>query len=444
MKFLSIFLAVIILASIGQSQEIPQPIFEQPNFDQPQFDQPVDAASYIIRPGDELSVVFLKANIESLELTVDPEGRIVDENLGLISLSHLTLAQARQELKQALKELYKVEQISISITKPRKVLVSITGAIKNPGLYSGYSSERISQLIRKAGGVLEDGSSRTIKFSGGPAEIRVDLDLAMFTGDIESNPCLYAGYTLHIPRKLSKRVQVTGEVNSPREIELIDGDNLERLIALAGGLRSWGDSGNIYLLRSGKKLTDNINEIKAGDIIIVPSLKPDESYRQLVVFGAINNPGRYSYEKAGSAQALINLAGGFKKAASKERTTLFRLALTDEKGRISPKRFPITNVLGSLKSDINDSLLPGDSIFVPYFVGYVEVRGNVPNPGTFEYSKGKDASYYISQAGGFLPNSDEDMIEVFQPASRITSTQALAVHISDGSRIIVKLQEEEN
>ena len=439
MKFLSIFLAVIILASIGQSQEIPQPIFEQPN-----FDQPVDAAEYIIRPGDELSVVFLKANIPALKLTVDPEGRIVDENLGMIYLPHTTLDEARQILTQALKELYRVEQISISITKPREVRVSVTGAIKNPGLYSGYSSERISQLIKKAGGILEGGSSRTIKFSGGPNEIRVDLDLAEFTGDIISDPCLYAGYTLYVPRKLSQRVQVAGEVNFPREIELIEGDDLQRLIALAGGLRSWADSGNIYLLRSGQKLTENINEIKAGDIIIVPSLELSDAFRQLAAFGAVNNPGRYSFDKAGSLKDLISLAGGFKKTASKERTTLFRLALTDEKGRVSPRRYSISNAFGASESESNFSLLPGDSIFVPYFVGYVEVSGNVPNPGTFTFIKGKDSKYYISLAGGFLPDSDEAMIEIFHPASGITSTHSTAVHIDDGCRIIVNLLKEKN
>ncbi|MCH7946942.1 MAG: SLBB domain-containing protein [candidate division Zixibacteria bacterium] len=429
MKFLSIFLGILILASLGWSQDSPQP----------QFDQPVDAARYIIRPGDELSVVFLKANVPSLKLRVDPEGRIIHENLGMIYLSHTTLDEARQILTQALKELYRVEQISISITKPRKVLVSITGAIRYPGMYTGYSSERVSRIIKKAGRVLEDGSSRTIIFSGGPDEIRVDLDLAVFTGDFKADPYLYSGYTIYVPRKLSQRVQVTGEVNSPREIELIEGDNLQRLIALAGGLRSWADSGNIYLLRSGQKLTENINEIKAGDMIIVPSLELPEAFRQLVAFGAVNNPGRYSFDKAGSLKDLISLAGGFKKTASKERTTVFRLALTDEKGRISPKRFSISNAYGAIENGNIFSLLPGDSIFVPYFVGFVEVGGNVPNPGRFSFVKGKSAEFYINLAGGFLPLSDEELIGVFEPVSGITSSYTTGVHINDGSIIIVNL-----
>jgi len=434
LKFLSIILSILILASLSWSQDNPQP----------QFDQPVDAARYIIRPGDELSVVFLKANIESLKLTVDPEGRIIHENLGMITLSHLTLEQARQTLKKSLKELYRVKQISVSITKPRKVQVSITGAIESPGVYSGYSSERISQLIKEAGGILENGSSRTIQFRGGPHAIRVDLDLAVFTGDIKSDPCLYAGYTIYVPRKLSQRVQVAGEVNFPREIELIEGDNLERLLVLAGGLRSWADSGNIYLLRSGQKITENINEIKAGDIIIVPSLELPESFRQLAAFGAVNNPGRYFFEKAGSLKDLIDIAGGFKKTASKERTTLFRLALTDEKGRISPKRFPVSNALDASESGSNFSLLPGDSIFVPYFVGYVEVSGNVPNPGRFSFVRGNNAGFYINLAGGFLPDSDEKIIGVFEPVSGITSPHPTGIHINDGYRIIVNLLKEEN
>ena len=429
MKFLSISLSILILASHSWSQ------YSQ----QPQFDQPVDATSYIIRPGDELSVVFLKANIQPLELTVDPEGRIIDQSIGMITLPHSTLEQARQILMKALRVLYKVEQISISITKPREVRISITGAVENPGVYTGYSSERISEIIIKAGGVLRDGSSRTIKFGGGPEEINVDLDLARYTADIKSDPCLYSGYFLHVPRKISQRVQVTGEVNDPREIELIEGDNLPLLIALAGGLRSWADSNNIYLLRNGQKVSENTNEIKDGDMIIVPPQELPDAFKNLVAFGAVNNPGRYSYDKAGSLKKLISLAGGFKQAASKERTTVFRLALTDEKGRISRKRFSISSAYGAIENGNIFSLMPGDSIFVPYFVGYVEVSGNVPNPGRFSFVRGKSAEFYINLAGGFLPDSDEKLIGVFEPVSGITSSHSTGVHLNDGSRIIVNL-----
>ncbi len=82
----------------------------------PQFDHPIEAVQYIIRPGDLLTVSFLKTNIEPLKLVVDPEGRIIHGNLGLFDLSNHTLSQAREELIGAFKNIYKVENIVISIS----------------------------------------------------------------------------------------------------------------------------------------------------------------------------------------------------------------------------------------------------------------------------------------------------------------------------------------
>ncbi len=118
--------------------------------------------------------------------------------------------------------------------------------------------------------------------------------------------------------------------------------------------------------------------------------------------------------------------------------------MTDGKGRISLNRYSISNPYGTSESESNFTLLPGDSIFVPYFVGYVEVSGNVPNPARFSFVKGKDAEYYINLAGGFMPDSDENLIGVFEPVSGITSSHSTGVHINDGSTIIVKLLKEEN
>ena len=118
--------------------------------------------------------------------------------------------------------------------------------------------------------------------------------------------------------------------------------------------------------------------------------------------------------------------------------------MTDEKGRISRKRFPVSNALDGSESGGNFSLLPGDSIFGPDFVGYVEVSGNVPNPGRFSFVRGNNAGFYINLAGGFLPDSDEKLIRVFEPVSGITSSHSTGVHINDGYRIIVNLLKEEN
>ncbi len=403
----------------------------------PQFDQPIEPDQYIIRPGDELTVTFLKANIEALQLTVDPEGRIIHGNLGLFDLSHRTLAQAREELFGALKNLFKIEKIIISINRPLLVRYSIAGAVDAPGFNQGYNSQRVSDAVELAGGVLSDGSTRRIILSGGPNDIAVDLDLAAFTGNFESNPCLYAGYAIYVPQKSGERVQVIGEVNNPREIELQKSDNLSLIISLAGGFRSWADTSNIKIIRGGHTLDARNNLLESGDIIKVEALSDIAEFKNVAIFGAVLKSGRYDSKGASTLGELVKQCGGYDSRAVRARTTVFRFNTVDAAGRISTQRFPIQNVVSGGSADMDFKLAPGDSVYVPFSAGYIEVSGLVAYPGTYPYWADKSAEFYVNLAGGHLPDADRTKIEVFDPISKMTAQFSPQVKIHDGSKIIV-------
>lgn len=414
-----------------------------PGQDMPvQFDQPVRAEQYIIRPGDELTVTFLKANIEPLKLVVDPEGRIIHNQLGLYNLSHRTLSQAREELTGALKNLFKVEDIIISISNPLAVRFSVIGAVAFPGTYDGFNSQRVSDAIKLAGGILSEGSTRGVIFSGGPKELVVDLDLAAYSGNVESNPCLYAGYSIQVPPKSKSRVEIIGEVNYPREIELLPNDDLERLILLAGGLRNWADANNIEIIRNGNLLDARTEKIQAGDIIKANALADIADYERLSIFGAVTKPGKFTVKGYATLDTLVLRAGGFADRAVKQRTTVFRFNPVDAFGRISMQRFPIQNVFSTGMSRNEFKLEPGDSVFVPFAVGYVEVAGLVKYPGSFPYQTDKSAEYYINLAGGYLPEADRTRIQIYDLISQTTSELSPKVNVYDGSKIIVIIRKE--
>lgn len=403
----------------------------------PQFDQPVKAELYVIRPGDELVVTFLKANIESLKLTVDPEGNIIESKLGMFDLSNKTLVEAREILIESLKNLYKIENIVISIAEPLPVRVSVSGAVHSPGYYQGYTSQRVTEAVQKAGGILRDGSSRRIMFSGGPRELYADLDLVVYTGSNEANPCLYAGYNIHVPQRSNNRIQVIGEVNDPREIELIEGDQLLRLIELAGGFRSWADRTKIEIIRNGSTFDAYTKQIQSGDIINVKAQTDIPELTKVTLFGAIERAGRYDCSSSLSLRGLIEKAGGYQEQAVVARTTVFRLNPVDASGRISTQRFPIQNVYLDNNSAGEFMLSPGDSVFVPYFVGFVQVAGYVTNPGLYPFHSDKAAEYYVNLAGGYLPESERTDIEIYDAISKITSLFSPKVNVHDGSKIIV-------
>lgn len=406
------------------------------------FDQPIDPDIYLIRPGDDLVVTFVKAKLAPLTLKVDPEGKVVDATLGVFDLSRKTLSEAKKMLRKVLRELYNVDEIAISATGPTKVGIPVSGAVLSPGLYTAFTSQRVSEIIDSAGGVLATGSRRWIVFSGGPKEIIVDLDRADYLGDNTANPCLYAGYSVHVPSKSNELVQVVGEVNIPREIELVPGDDVKLILALAGGARSNADLDAVQNLGGGHQNPNENRDINAGDIVMVPAQAQTNEFDHLTVFGAVEKPGKYAYQEEITLEELIQLAGGFTSYANDFRTTVFRKARFDEWGRTTNIRYPISNVVKDDNKVEAMLLHPADSVFIPVEVGYVKVRGAVHNPGLFPFQNGRTVLSYINAAGGFLPTAEESRIDIYDRVSKTTSSVSPDVQIHDGDEVIVNVREE--
>ncbi len=400
------------------------------------YDTPIDPDLYLIRPGDILTVTFINANISQLRLVVDPENRIIDPTLGVFDLTGKTLSQTRQLLSRKLLDLYNVNQMAISVGSPQKVAVLVSGAVKAPGLYTAYTSQRVSEIIDSANGIARDGSRRWIQFSGGPSTLIVDLDKAHYLGDYTTNPYLYAGYAVYVPAKSDKRVQVIGEVNAPREIELVPGDSLLLLVQLAGGVRSSGDINNIKVTHTVNHAGNTNAELQAGDVIIVPPKETTLNPQQVGVFGAVTEPGYYTYVNDITLPQLIAQAGGYTQQANKGQLVIFRLSGMDAFGRISTVRYPLISI-----SNGKGHLLPiqpGDSVFIPSVIGYVKVRGVVRNPGLFPYFPEKDISYYIDIAGGLVPSADKENINLYHRFTRISEIVGMDSEVYDGDIITVK------
>lgn len=403
------------------------------------FSRPINPDQYLINPGDNLIVYFIGANLDSLILTVNPEGAIIRETLGKIDLTGKTLTTAREMLYESLKRNYNFEEIDISITAPRQVLITITGAVSRPGTHLIESSKRVSDIIRLAGGILSTGSRRQIEFQGGPKNINVDLDRAEYLGELDNDPFLYAGHLIYVPGKSNKTVNITGEVNTPRELELVEGDDTETLIKLAGGFSTFADEKNIRIIKADKSDSKPLSD---GDIILVMPKTLTDKDRQLALFGAIKNPGYYEYRDKVNLENVINNAGGLEKDANKKLTTIFRKPRFDVTGRVTRLRFPIANLFSNETENSTIELSPGDSIFIPVKVGYIKVSGEVLNPGYFPFVPGKSARYFIDNAGGFLPTANSDQILLYNPISKISSLASPDNLAADGNEIIVNIREE--
>lgn len=401
------------------------------------FDQPIDPNLYLVRPGDRLLVTFIYSSLKPYALTVDPEGRIVDETAGLHDLSNMTLTEVRAILGLTFAQLYKTAQIVISINEVRSVPILVTGAVVSPGLYRGFTNQRVSEIIDSAGGLLPEASSRRIVFSEGLDSFKVDLALAFLAGNGNANPYLYGGSNIAVPFRSNELVQVIGEVNKPQGIELQPGDNLELLLRLAGGTTPLADRAGITITDPSNRIEKPGEPIRPGNVISVPALKLADSQR-LAIYGAVNRPGRYELSGSMTVADLIALAGGASEASVPERAAVFRRAGYDEFNRVITSRYPVGNGRKDSRSTLLTVLQAADSVIVPHRMGYVEVSGAVANPGRYSCVDGQNALFYLELAGGFLPEAKTDLVDLYNRVSRLTSSHSVDVIVGDGDKLIVR------
>lgn len=398
------------------------------------YDRPIDPSIFLIRPGEEIRVTFLNSSLPYLNLEVSPDGQIVHAVLGAIDVKGQTLVQVREKLTELLRSRYNVDVMIISVKAPRSVGISVTGAVNHPGFYRAYSSQRVSDIIALAGGISPHGSTRRIRFIGGPKPIEVDIDRALYLGDETGNPFLYAGYTVEVPARTREVIQVIGEVLHPRTIELMPNDDFSALLALAGGMTRRADTSRAHLLAGINGENRQLNSFKAGDIIRIPS-RNDERTNTVLIIGEVTTPGRFVFQPEMTIGKLLEMAGGGTEKANLSRVTIFRLAETDEGIDDLGDRYPIEAGAADLT---NTPVKPLDSIFVPRMVGWVRVTGAVRSPGMLPYMAGKDASYYISAAGGYLPEADARNIKIFDRISHVRISVSVNARVQDGDEIVVE------
>lgn len=401
----------------------------------PSLDRPIDPDRYLVRPGERLRVTFIDSKLSPVDFLVDAEGRVVDAKIGVHAVGGMTLSHVRTTLLDPLRRLYQAENITISVISVYPVTIRVTGAVSRPGRYMGYTSQTVSELIDSAGGVVPGGSTRYIQFSGGPEIIRVDLEKAGFLGDVDSDPCLYAGQSIDVPTRTGSSVQVVGEVVQPRDIEWVEGDDLQTLVALAGGPTMSADVSGAAILNDPSRDPHVPGQIRPGDVIEIPSGGPDSPGSAITLVGSIVKPGRYAYREDFSITDLIQSAGGFTERANPGRVTVFRRIPTGlVSGRVS-SRYPIA--AGGNSSGNEIELWPGDSVFVPTQVGFVRVEGLVARPGLYPHHSGWTVSQYVKLAGGYTDLARQDTVEITNRIANTTQMGATSQEVFDGDRIKV-------
>ena len=160
--------------------------------------------------------------------------------------------------------------------------VVIQGEVKYPGSYAlTHKSERLSDLIKRAGGLTNEAYGDGIVFQRREREIgRVGLELsnALRRYSSADNLILRDGDNISIPA-YNATVTIRGAVNAPSTVAYVRGRGIDYYIDAAGGPTPKADEGHAFVTQPSGKLEtvrtrmfmpDKVPRPRPGGIVTVP------------------------------------------------------------------------------------------------------------------------------------------------------------------------------
>ncbi len=422
----------------------------------PEVYGPVDN-EYPLGPGDEI-VISIWGEVELRHtLTIDREGQVYIENVGILTLTGLNIKQAKRKLRKVLSKSYSSLSdgkafLDLSIGKLRSIRVFVVGNVKSPGVFTVPALTSPFNMLFYAGGVQKDGSLRDISLVRKNKKLR-SLDFYSFLnkGEKYANVRLQ-NYDVIVVPAVKKRVHLSGAVTKPAIYELSKNENLSDLIRFAGGFKANAYIENIAVERysDNKKrqlLSINYKEDRGnfklldGDRVTVSAI--DRKIRNFVkISGPVFGPTRFEFYPGMTIKDLFSQVDSIGGDAYLNRVHITRM-LPDRK-----KQMLSVNLNEFLKNNDQDFLLaPEDYIEILsrktlFPADSVHIYGAITNPGTYELKKDMTLKDLIFSAGGFLRNALIGQAEIsrLDPLNRDSNKLSTIIYVDIDSNYTKQLE----
>lgn len=418
-------------------------------------------SDYRLSAGDDVVIDVWGAVVTNMTLRISPEGTVRIPDLGPVNINGQTVAQAEANIKEYLSKIYSGIHdpvpntfVKVSLGSIRSVTVNVLGDLKSPGTYTMPSLSTIASSLYMAQGPDSIGTVRNVKlFRNGKEISSFDLYKFLIAGQFDSNVKLEDNDVVSVAPYFAV-VEVNGAVKRPMRYEIREGETLKDLFDFAGGFTGNAFVESVYVERvknsdsKGGKLVGvaspletymvaegefNAFKLENGDKVTVRN-NIEEFANRVYVEGAVWYPGHYSMgEGISTVKELIAAAGGLKPEAYLNRAHIIRLGENKEKQMVTMNLQKVLLGGETIKLKNSDTLkIYSTEDFAQKLD--VDVRGEVNEPGLFEYRKGMTVGDAILMAGGVTEAATLEKVEV---ARRIisgkeknldTDTVALVLH----------------
>ena len=317
------------------------------------------------------------------------------------------------------------DQVSIGSIQNRFAnRVFLEGAVNRPGVYELKAGLSLSALLKEANGIRDDAYTQRAYIKRTLPNLDKEL-ISFKPDDILSGrndiPLLREDSVMILDRASfidQRNVTVNGNVRNPGTFIFREGMKLADVIAMAGGFNEQAADHRVEISRIIRNESDSVAnqlvntftinldnktaaspevELQALDYIYVPRLVNFKPLGNISVTGEVLFPGEYAVQKRDeTAMEFIARAGGLSPYASLANAQIFR---NNTRVNLDLTKIPTDQLKRS-----GLILLPGDSIYIPKVISFVQVEGAVSNPQYVSY-QGQRFKYYLNAAGGAKENA---------------------------------------
>ena len=266
------------------------------------------------------------------------------------------------------------------LIKPSNKLISISGAVKRPGVYELMPDQNYSDLFAYANGYSSSANKDTLRIERLDKEevkfIKVDNEKAL------SSIKPFEGDTLSVRAYERKRVTITGAVNTPGTYVISKGETLSSLIEKAEGYKD--------------------DAYPFGSMLI---------NKEALI---INQDAAEKLHKA-FIQKLIT-KGDALFASESLPFILEELKDATISGRVMAEfDLDVIKANPSLDTKLDDE----DEIIIPTLTQQIYIFGEVNNAGAIRYSASNEINEYLMNSGGLLESADKSNIFIIHPNGEV-------------------------
>ncbi len=413
------------------------------------MDLPV-GPSYVVGPGDSLSIDLWGGVSQRLLRTVDREGRLALPEAGPVLVSGRTLGDVQESVQRALRTQFRNVSADVSLLRLRSVRVYVVGDVASPGAYDISSLSTPLNALFVAGGVTPQGSLRRLQHYRGKQLIEevdaYDLLLHGIRGDLQR---LENGDSLMVP-PLGPVVTVEGMVRRPAVYELRTEKTLLEVLDLSGGILPAAALRHIEVQRLvahekrtmlSVEISDTSDseavraqmggfEVQDGDEIHIFPIAPYNS-ASIYLQGHVLRPGRYSYKPEMKLTDLVTSYADLLPEPSVRYAEIIRLHAPDYHPVVEtfdlavalehPEKAPRLEPLDTVRIFGRYDFEPDPEVLV---------TGEVRAPGRYRTSGQQHLRDAIFQAGGVTPDAWLDSGQLFRRQPDGT-TRVFSINLND-------------